>query len=717
MRLIAEVLGLLCRKELAVLTVMLALSATSLQAQVQIDTRQRTRGTSDLSDLRTRANTSSLSNNRYNQQSDTTLADTSATKGLEEHEDIPDSVLRMKVFFFNYTPRTLKINEVWNPSLDPTGVQYSNTLDGFNGNYYLGKGVIGHPHLGLYRDLGDGLGVTLQADEMAGYAKTPGNMRMYQTFTPYTVLSYNNTLRKEYLVNVLHTQNIIPGWNIALDYRLICPESVFSNSAAKDHFLDATTNYYSSDSRLQLKGGFIWQSFDIGENGGLSDDSVFTSGSMSNQGGFPVVNSNAIAKHMRRTAFMHASYNLVRQFERYRTRDSLAASYDTVSADSVVLVMDTIEVVDTIRIHHPHVFNAGVFGLEAEYNYRRRAAYMSSYADSTIWAQTSATLFWTNDAYPDHRWHNPVKVTLGASIQKLEATLRADTVSAYEEIKSSTALNPFAKAELHLWKITLKGGIEMDNTLLALNSAIKDPDCRGTMAALLTFDSTRRSGVEVSATMQQKMPDVRLLYLSNYTLGSIGSMRYGLHLFHSSDSSLLRLVDIDVRTTCLSHNVWFDTALTLHTGTHELWLSQAAFTMRLQWGWCHLDMQQLLQHCSDQGQLRVPLWTSKNSLYADFYLFHSALRMQIGTDVRCYTRFAPDGYDPATGFFYKQDEETGNYLWADAFINLQIKRASIYLKAGHFNAVWERSPNYFLLPHYPGQKFSLQWGMTWNFFD
>ena len=64
-----------------------------------------------------------------------------------------------------------------------------------------------------------------------------------------------------------------------------------------------------------------------------------------------------------------------------------------------------------------------------------------------------------------------------------------------------------------------------------------------------------------------------------------------------------------------------------------------------------------------------------------------------------------------------QDTEVGDYIWADVFLNLQVKRASIYLKAGHLNALWENRPRYFLLPHYPGQKFGLFWGLTWHFFD
>ena len=111
-------------------------------------------------------------------------SDTSATKGLEFLEDIPDSVLRSKVFFFHYNPRGVKIDELRNPTLDPTGVQFSDPLDGLNGNYYLGKGILGHPHIGLFPSFVKSLRHCLQRDGMEGYVKTPENLRLYQTLTP-----------------------------------------------------------------------------------------------------------------------------------------------------------------------------------------------------------------------------------------------------------------------------------------------------------------------------------------------------------------------------------------------------------------------------------------------------------------------------------------------------------------------------------------------------
>lgn len=691
-------------------------SSHSVLAQIRKPSISPTR---DFSNFHSALGQNSLQNSqsRMPSASDSSQVDTSATKGLVYVKETPDSVLRKKVFFFHHAPHSVKIDELWNPTLDPTGAQFSDPLDGFNGHFYLGQGTIGHPHLSVFPNVVDGLDFELQYHGKDGYLKTPENIRFYQTMTPYTVLSYNNTLKKDYLVRVAHTQNIIPGWNVSFDYRLICPEGNLSGSGAKNHYLDATTNYFSRDSRLQVRAGFIWQSMTTDENGGLSDDSLFTTSSSSNLSGLPVKLYNSASKNLHHDAFLHATYNFVQQVVKYRERDSLVVRHDTINADSIRFLVDTLVVTDTFQVGKARVVNAGVLGVELDYSRWKRAAYLTDYCDSILWGNASATLFWTNDAYPDYRWHNPLKITLGATTRRLNAIVPKDTASAPDTLLSSVAVNPFAKIALRLWKVTLRGEAELDNTLLGLNSAIKEPDFHSRAALTIPFDSSENSTLELSAAIHQKMPEVRMLHASNYMVKAIQSRCFEARLLHQCDSGFFRLIDLGAKTTHMSHNLWYDSTLAVVEGSGDLWLYQARLTLQMQWHWLHLDMQQILQHSTDKEQMDVPLLASKNSVYADFSLFHNALRMQIGVDIRYFSSFAADAYDPATGLFYMQNTEIGDYIWADAFINLQIKRASIYLKAGHINALWESHPQYFLLPHYPGNRFGLFWGMTWNFFD
>lgn len=668
---------------------LLCLASPSSYAQIQIPTGNRpsTGNRVNVNQPTSGTNSSSADPFANNNSSQT---DTSATKGLIFAKETPDSVLRTKVFMFHYVPTRVKINRLWNPTLDPTGVQFSDPLDAFNGAYYLSKGILGQVHYNLFPTLAGSLDSRMQPDIHSGYAKRPGNVWFHHTLTPYSRLSYGSSLNKDYQVSIAHSQDIIPGWNASFDYRLYAPEGNYSGSGVKNHYLDANTHYFSRDARLQALAGIIWQSYDIDENGGLADDSYFTEQYQSNRAGIPVLFSNMGTRQRELAAYGHASYNFVRQTERYRERDSLALR----TVDSIQR-LDTLRIVDTLPAPSPRIFNAGVLAIDIQYDRRKRV-----FADSTRWVERSATLYWTNDAYMDHRWHNPVIVTLGLRPQMLTAIVDADTMTAV------SWLNPFARLELAAGHHNLNAEAEQRT---AFNN---QPTHRYTASYIYAFDSLRQSRLLADATLMRRQADARMLHDYDGTLTPIDIQQ--LHLAFNRNDRL----DISLTATRLNHHTWYDSTLAVRQGQSPFWVAQAALTLRLAWGWMHVDMQQLLQYSSDADQLPLPLWASKNSLYADVHLFHRALRLQAGVDIRYHTAFLSPAYDPYTGLFYQQSlQSVGNYLWGDVFINIQVKRASIYAKAGHLNALWESHPNYFLLPHYPGQKFGLFWGITWHFFD
>lgn len=634
---------------------------------------------------------------QVNPQIDTARNEGPQVRGLEYHKEEPDSVKRGKVYYFFYTPAQTKINVLHHPLLSPTGAQFNDPIDALDGNYYLGMGVIGHPHLALYPTPFAPLSQSLIGEPFPAYAKRLGNVRFFQTRTPYSQLAYHSSLNKDYIVRASHTQNIIPGWNISFDYTLMRPDGVYTSTYAKDHLLDATTNYFSRDARLQAKAAVVWNSMRNDENGGLTDDGYFTGNYSTNYAGMPVNIYNLQSRHNDLALMGGVSYSLVPQFEQYRQRDSIAVS---IGPDSTV-AYDTIEITDTIPFRKPHTLNAGTFGIEFTYDRRKRVA-----VDSTMWREYCARLFWTNDVYPDHRWRNPLKITLGIQPRYVFADIVGDTLG------YRSWLDPFARVEIALGRGNLTAEGEMRKALVNTNRQ----DSRLAATFYYPFDSARNTFIEAKAAFASRTPELRLVHMAQRTAGNVlkavNTATFGAHFRHKD------IVDFSVQATHYDHNTWFDTSLLAIEGTEPLWLYQTALTTHLHWGWMHLDMQHLLQHSTDTAQMPVPMFATKNSLYADVTLFHGALRAQFGVDIRYHTMFYSPNYDPYTGLFYHQHTaRVGGYLWGDIFLNLQLKRATIYVKAGHLNALWEEERKYFLLPHYPGQGFGLFYGLTWKFFD
>src|SRR6202035_2447228 len=61
------------------------------------------------------------------------------------------------------------------------------------------------------------------------YAFTADETRFYTTTRPYSELGYLLGSHSEQMINLIHTQNIKPNWNFALQYQLINSPGTFQN--------------------------------------------------------------------------------------------------------------------------------------------------------------------------------------------------------------------------------------------------------------------------------------------------------------------------------------------------------------------------------------------------------------------------------------------------------------------------------------------------------
>lgn len=620
-------------------------------------------------------------------------------KGIVFDNEEPDSVLKGKVFQFHLDPLQVKIQHIDHPTLNPAGTQYHDPLETLNGDYYLSRGLVGQSHISIFPKMVKPLRWSYQPDINAGYAKRPDNVVFYQTQTPFTSLSYQSSIKRAYQVNVIHTQNITPRWNIALDYHLINPEGIYSNSDVLSHYLDATTNYYSRDSRYQLYAGVIWQKLKIDENGGILNDELFTQRRQNNFAGIPVRFIQGGSLFNTLDLFTHQTFNFVRQTQTVKERQELIVS----QTDSNKL--DTIFHYDTILPQTPHTINPGVVGLNLAMQRNAR-----KFIDSTTTHYYSGEFFWSNDAYVDSRWRNPLKVRGGVKPQLVHVNENNENTFNF----FNTSL--FADVLLHIGKADISAQAERVNSSNYTNGDY-------TLNANLNLQFDSLTTMDIAATLQGRAPDYFFYhYNSNgrtwdcVDLNKISTKQLQL------DFNRENFFHFTAAAQQIGNHVWLEgdtSALAPVQGTQSFWLFQGRLNMQLQlWGWLHYDMQQMVQYSTDEQQLRVPLFASKNSLYTNIYLFKRALRAQFGVDIRYHTLFYADSYSPEAGAFYHQDEyKVGNYLWADVFINLQIKHASIYAKAGHLNSIWEPEARYMLFPHNPGINFGVYYGVIWKFFD
>ena len=132
--------------------------------------------------------------------------------------------------------------------------------------------------------------------------------------------------------------------------------------------------------------------------------------------------------------------------------------------------------------------------------------------------------------------------------------------------------------------------------------------------------------------------------------------------------------------------------------------------------WVNLDNRIVYQHSSSTN-LPLPALTMYNNLY-----YHGtwvkALDVQIGVDMRFFTKYYAPILNPAIGQFCVQNkEQVGNYPVMNVYANFYVKyiRLKLFAQYQHFNASF-MSKQYFNMPGYPMAPDMFRAGLSWHFY-
>ncbi len=124
------------------------------------------------------------------------------------------------------------------------------------------------------------------------------------------------------------------------------------------------------------------------------------------------------------------------------------------------------------------------------------------------------------------------------------------------------------------------------------------------------------------------------------------------------------------------------------------------------------------QKSSNQSALPVPALNVYTNLYLHFLVAH-VLTIDLGGDLRYFTKYKAPGYSPALGQYAVQDNgddnvDVGGYPFINVYANLHLKHTRFFAMFSHVNAT---AGNYFLTPHYPTNGRLFRFGVSWNFFN
>lgn len=137
-------------------------------------------------------------------------------------------------------------------------------------------------------------------------------------------------------------------------------------------------------------------------------------------------------------------------------------------------------------------------------------------------------------------------------------------------------------------------------------------------------------------------------------------------------------------------------------------------------GILRLDNEIVYQKSSNKTVLPLPDFSLYHNLYLNFSLAKKVVNIELGADLRYFTKYDAPDYSPAIGQYYLQNPEKlvkiGGYPIINVYANIHLKRTRIFVMMYHVNQGMGDS-NYFLAPHYPIDPRMFKFGISWNFFD
>ena len=137
-------------------------------------------------------------------------------------------------------------------------------------------------------------------------------------------------------------------------------------------------------------------------------------------------------------------------------------------------------------------------------------------------------------------------------------------------------------------------------------------------------------------------------------------------------------------------------------------------------GILHWDNEITLQYSSNEEVLPLPLLNLYTNLYLKF-IYAKELRIQLGADMRWFSRYYAPDYAPALEQYFVQEGEhrveLGGYPFINAYANFHLKQVRFYVMYHHVTQGIMRQTNSFLVPHHPINPRLFKLGFSWNFWD
>lgn len=587
------------------------------------------------------------------------------------------------------------------------------------------------------------------------YSYNPYTAPMYNTKTPYTELAYWGTLfandeRAENDLHIMTTQNIFPSFNFTLEYDRVGANGMLENEKVDNRTFMAAVNHLGK--KYQMHGGYIYNKMSKGENGGIVDNFWIRDTTVGSRE-IDVRLKDASTLIKKNTVFLDQTYRIPFNFIQ-KMKDRKVLKKENAYRDSVIATGDSIAIaaMEAILAEKQEVRTAksadtlntdittAFIGHSSEYS-----TYRKIYEDKIGLEDTEARNLYNNKFYI-----NPTASADSIRVMKFEnklfiklqpwasdAVVSAINVGIGDKLMNYYMFTPdsylYKKKGNTVWNSTyLYGGVkgqyknyfhwDADGYYTFLGKEINDFGIDANMGFnIYPFRRYRKSPISFNAHFgtNLKEPDYyQQHYYSNHYKWDNDFSKISMTTLDGTISIPHWKLNIDAGWTLIKNHIYYDGQAMAQQEASAVSVFNVALTKNFKlWG-LHFDNQALFQLSSNKDVIPLPMVAVNARWYWQFNVVKKVMQMQIGANVTYNTNWYAPGYSPALGMFYNQKvEKYGNCPYIDAFVNIQWKRACIFVKFVNVGMGWPMEhADYFSAHGYIRPQRAFKLGIFWPFY-
>ena len=551
-------------------------------------------------------------------------------------------------------------------------------------NIYQTLGIDGQAHKNMIFDYQHDLGFSMISLPYELYFKKQQDLHFYNVKTSFTELAYTYGISSENSFRATHAQRI-RQFQFSLDLDGYSNKGYFLHQGANMFTMDVVFHYKTPNNAYGIIASYILNHGKYSENGGLEDWRSFAERSSRSES----------ATHDL------SSYNVV-----FSNASTLINTHDASLMQFV-----------NFRDKKGHYF--GTLTHTFQFKRLKSTFYDQNLNDDFYHGRYYVNTDTTNDTLQNYniinslQWSNYEPVDTQSTKNyffRIAGGIRHEYVNAHMPFYVGNSFSLFARTSIRLFKVwDIYGSIDYSFLNYNKNDA--------TAHALATFAINRkqRHYIGFQADFYRVSPD----FFYTYYVGN-NSLWYNDWRKENNLKLGAYWTIFDAKLSfnyfMMKNHVYLNSDFVPAVYEKAINVIQVNAFAPVRVKNFYMDVNLSVQH-STKEYVRVPLFAGKLFAAYCFRIFKNHLRIQIGGDLMYNTLYYADGYNPLLHQFYFQDKtKTGNYLYFDANITLQVERIDFFFRAGNIIA-GAFGYDYFTTPYYPMQGRNFELGITWKFYD